>query len=1107
MTGMIRIVSVFKSRVQTLIHTRCFSNDGSDVIKNFVKRSDDGKPSNKMNKKDAQSTDEYKKYSEPAVAGKKQKKAPSMDLIGSLKRAQSGEAVTQQTQAVQQAQEKSSSSSMSIKNLLNKFQKSGISDAPAHASSSNSNKSIQNYNNSNNNNNNNKNNNQNNKNNNNNNKNRSGGSNFASAFGGDGSGGASNPSSKFSQQRTTAEIGPTSVRNVFRQAAEANKNKGGNQNQNQGQKSKDILKNFKASTSQVHEEDQEEYGGPELIMQSAANIEDSEGNLRYRQHEQKMKWKAEQSNRISHESPPRYWNKAPGHESSSQEKSRVDVTNRSRYEHQKQERAKLYQKNTDGSMMMSASDYRKHMQQQLASRRRSGDNINNDHDSMNDNKMNMNIKMPNKKGTVVKTILIPEIGLSIRELGQRLSLRIDDIVKKLRDLGESVDVGQDKKTKSAKGAFALAGNDKEEIEVIEIGDIIIDAEISELLVLDLDADIEVKREINKTKSDKKRHQEGSNQLETKSRDPVVCVMGHVDHGKTSLLDALRNASVAAGEAGGITQRLSAFRVQVNNKSSTNTANEKSTVVFLDTPGHAAFSTMRSHGVSATDLVVLVVAIDDGVKPQTKEALKTAKESGCQIIVALNKCDKFDHDPEAKREARARVLAQLVEHDLVAEDYGGDTMVVETSALAGAKKNGLDSLIESIALQADIMELKAADKGQCEAVVLDANMEKGRGVVADLLIRWGELSVGDSIVVDTMYGKVKAIIDDKGKKIKKAGPSMPVQVLGLRTVPTAGQEMLSVENETRARQISERRLRVTDLKLQRKNQLINDKSNPNLNQGYYNNDGTFIHVPTVELVLKADGVGTMEALEKVVKEFGLRTTDVNLNIVNSGIGDIARGDIETASTSNAIILGFNVGIADSTTRSMAKEHDVRIARDNIIYRLEEKLKDEMQTRMPLEKIHHSDGIANVQKIFEMNNKTKDIIAGCIVTTGFLTKKQIKGGYPIGFSIRRPGAGDRAMKILKEIENDPTSTGPGGKYNGVAIPDKNDNDLLKNDIVFREETINDDTVTLRRFKDIVSTIENGSECGIALTRFKNWKDGDVIECYRIEMRRKELTMLPP
>ena len=277
---------------------------------------------------------------------------------------------------------------------------------------------------------------------------------------------------------------------------------------------------------------------------------------------------------------------------------------------------------------------------------------------------------------------------------------------------------------------------------VDEAEIIIDPDIAELVVLEMG--VECKREADDAvTSDRDRDlATDGERLKTVPRSPVVCVMGHVDHGKTTLLDALRNANVADGEAGGITQKLSAFRVRLDYE-------DDREVVFLDTPGHAAFSTMRSHGVNATDLVVLVVALDDGVKSQTREALRTAKNSGSTIIVAINKIDKIPPGP-AREAAKSKIYSALSEEDLICEEFGGNVMAVEVSAQSG---DNLDSLVESLLLQADVMELEAAEDGQCEAIVLDANMEKGRGVVADVLVRRGCLKMGDSVVVDTMFGKV------------------------------------------------------------------------------------------------------------------------------------------------------------------------------------------------------------------------------------------------------------------------------------------------------------------------------------------------------------------
>lgn len=558
-----------------------------------------------------------------------------------------------------------------------------------------------------------------------------------------------------------------------------------------------------------------------------------------------------------------------------------------------------------------------------------------------------------QKGTVVKSVSIPHQGLTLKGLASRLSVRLDVLTKTLADLGEDL---------------SKEGGEGE--------DCLLEADLCELVVLEMGVD--VKREEGAVDdqvgpSSKAAAAVGTTQeMVLEPRSPVVCVMGHVDHGKTTLLDSLRKANVASGEAGGITQKLSAFSVDVGGRQ----------VVFLDTPGHAAFCKMRSNGAEATDLVILVVAIDDGVRPQTKEALRVAKEAKCTIIVALNKVDKIS-DPSERKTARARVLSQLVENDLMVEDYGGDVMVVE---VAGKTGDGLDRLVESILLQADVMELKAASAGQAEAVVLDAYMEKGRGVVADALVRWGTLSVGDCIVVDTMFGRVKAMVDDDGNPITTAGPSTPVRLLGLRSVPTAGQELLSVASEAKARQISERRLRVQQLR-QRQLQggaptkAATDASGET-EVGSSSSSET-PKVPHINVLLKADGVGTLQALEQIVSSLGQRTSDVTVSVADASIGDVSRSDVERAFTmGNALVLGFNIGLADSATRACAKELDVSIIRDTVIYRLEDSLRTAMQAQMPKERTLISEGNAKVQKVFVMRDKTATAVAGLVVQSGFL-----------------------------------------------------------------------------------------------------------------------------
>jgi len=399
-------------------------------------------------------------------------------------------------------------------------------------------------------------------------------------------------------------------------------------------------------------------------------------------------------------------------------------------------------------------------------------------------------------------------------------------------------------------------------------------------------------------------------------------MGHVDHGKTTLLDYLRSANVAADEAGGITQKLSAFSVELKPKQATTTEKESALpsvnrrVVFLDTPGHAAFSTMRQSGASTTDVAVLVVAIDDGVRPQTIEALMAAKAASCTIIVALNKIDKIPRSDRAA--ARSKVLSRLSEHGLVAEEFGGDAMVAEISARSG---EGVDALIETLALQTDILDLSAPPSGLAEATVLDACFEKGRGVVANLIVRSGTLNVGDIIVAGPAFGKVKGMYSDGGSTIKKAGPSTPLALTGLRGMPEPGQRLQVVDSEQRAKQITDRRLRVLELrKVQKRNaasQSVTDLETSSLSN--------------VKVLLKADSPSTADALEKVVGTLAQRSKEVTVEIVGTSVGDITQSDLEVLGSikgAETCVLAFNVGVADSSTRTMAKELNIRISRNTV-----------------------------------------------------------------------------------------------------------------------------------------------------------------------------------
>ena len=522
-------------------------------------------------------------------------------------------------------------------------------------------------------------------------------------------------------------------------------------------------------------------------------------------------------------------------------------------------------------------------------------------------------------GTVVKSVTIPSEGISLRELSSRLSMKVVDVGAKLLEIGEDV---------------SKAGEDGE-LKLI-------DADTAELLVLELG--MPVTRQKSTSALDNLGPSKSS-ALPLSPRAPVVCIMGHVDHGKTTLLDSLRKGKVAASEAGGITQKLSAFSVHTGGRP----------VVFLDTPGHAAFSSMRSNGAQATDVVVLVVAADDGVRPQTVEALRTAQQAGCAIIVAVNKVDKMAYSDRAQ--SRLRVLNQLLEHGIIAEDFGGETQVVEVSGKTG---EGLDALIEKLLLQADLLELKAATEGQAEAIVLDANIERGRGVVANVLVKWGILKLGDDIVIGSIYGRVKAMINDKGESITEARPSCPVRLLGLRSVPGTGQELLSVSSEAKARQIAERRQRVEELRAAKEK--LNVVSPAGSGLAPASSPGSEANaiatatpdsavndiVPVLNVLIKADGVGTLEALKRLVQSLGSRTKDVLVKVIGASVGDICRSDIELANTNvgaGALVLGFNVSLADSSTRSLAKEADIKISRDTVIYRLEDELRATMLGLMP------------------------------------------------------------------------------------------------------------------------------------------------------------------
>jgi translation initiation factor IF-2 len=428
-------------------------------------------------------------------------------------------------------------------------------------------------------------------------------------------------------------------------------------------------------------------------------------------------------------------------------------------------------------------------------------------------------------------------------------------------------------------------------------------------------------------------------------------MGHVDHGKTSLLDAMRNANVVFGEAGGITQHIGAYQVSPNGN----------TITFIDTPGHAAFSKMRSRGAGATDIVILVVAADDGVMPQTIESIKHAKASGVPIIVAINKMDKEGAQPD-------KIKQVLSTHDVISEDWGGDVMMIGVSAHTG---EGVDELLNAITLTAEISEFKADVDQPASGIVLEARLDKGRGKVTTILVQSGTLKKGDTVIAGLEYGKVKQIVNDTGKPIKEAGPSMPVEILGLSGVPDSGAEVLAVENERKAREVAEfRKTKDREAKLQKQQAEKMDNFFSKMEEG---------DVSTVNVLLKSDVRGSAQALVEALEE--LSTDEVRVKVVSSGVGGINNTDIALASASDAIVLGFNVR-ADAVARKTADTEGVRIEYYSIIYNLIDDIKGIMSGMLSPELSENIIGIALVKDVFR-SPKFGDI-AGCMVQEGVVRK---------------------------------------------------------------------------------------------------------------------------
>ena len=520
---------------------------------------------------------------------------------------------------------------------------------------------------------------------------------------------------------------------------------------------------------------------------------------------------------------------------------------------------------------------------------------------------------------VARTITLPE-SITIQELANRMAERAVDVIKLLMQQGVMAKI-----------------NDT------------IDADTAELIAEELghkvnrvtDADVEDSIDTEEDTDDDK-----------KPRPPVVTVMGHVDHGKTSLLDALRKTSIVTGEAGGITQHIGAYQV---------TKEDGEKVTFIDTPGHAAFTSMRARGAKVTDIVILVVAADDGVMPQTVEAISHSKAAEVPIVVAVNKIDKPEADP-------TRVKNELLQHEIISEDMGGDVQFVEVSALTGT---GLDDLLESVLLQAELLDLKANPDRAAEGIVIESKLEKGRGAVATVLVQRGTLSVGDIFVVGEESGRVRALLDDQGESIKSALPASPVEVLGASGSPSAGDMFNVVETEAKAREIAEYRARISrELRTASGNRTTLDQMMQQLKD---------TELKELPIVVKADVQGSAEAISQAVDKLG--TDEVCCRVVHTAVGGITESDITLAAASNASILGFNVR-ANSQARNLADEQGVEIRYYNVIYDLVDDMKAAMSGMLSPDLRETMLGNAEILEIFNVSKSGK--VAGCKVTDGLVRR---------------------------------------------------------------------------------------------------------------------------
>ena len=592
-------------------------------------------------------------------------------------------------------------------------------------------------------------------------------------------------------------------------------------------------------------------------------------------------------------------------------------------------------------------------------------------------KTKKNISNNDPQQKIIREVNIPE-HVTVKELAIKMAEKSGDVIKSLMKMGMMATINET-----------------------------LDADTAELIVTEFGH--KFKRE-NVEELEKDLISHNDNAAKDSTRPPIVTIMGHVDHGKTSLLDKLRNSNIVSGESGGITQHIGAYQIKHNDKK----------ITFIDTPGHAAFTEMRARGANVTDIIILIVAADDGVMPQTQEAISHAKSANVPIIVAINKCDKPEANPK-------KIKEQLLSEEIIVEELSGDVQCVEISAETGMN---FDKLLESIVLQSELADLKANNETYAEGSVIEANVDKGRGVISNIIITNGCLKVGDIAVAGSEYGRVRAILDDHGKNLKEALPSSPIQMLGLGNAPLAGDSFVIVDTEKKALELINIRKEIYKTKTQPKSVKTFD------NETAFNFASQSKEL--VEIVLKSDTRGSTEAIVNQINK--ILSDKVNINVIHSGVGLINESDVALAAASNALLVSFNTS-ATKEAKIKAKVNKTNIADFSIIYELITYVSDYATGQLKPEIKENYLGKAEILKVFKVSKVGS--VAGCMVTDGMVEK----------------GANARILR--------------------------DDNSIYEGKIV-----------TLMREKNEAKEVNTGTECGIGLKEFNEYKEGDIIEVFNVE-----------